>query len=235
MNRQLWWMTSGLAAMMAVAVGGLTWWHANNAPAPNDLTRGNAEANPPWLSQVLPGANNTATRIASSLGASGGEPASPYNPLDHIVPPTFKANKDGTLALLPQTRVDVERLHALYSRDEAMAKLAAFSEGLPEQAKRDLKDLFQRYAQYAQAAAQTYPPGLTLNTVDDAERQLAGLHDLRQQYFGTDKAEALFGDEEKTSHELMALMHQQSTPGMSLEDKATQAQGTWKKAHPSQP
>lgn len=232
MTRKHWWTTLALAG--AVAVGGLAWWHAK-APAPVDPAQGSAETHIPWLSQVAPGTDNTATRIASGLGASGVQPAETYNPLDHMVPPTFKANKDGTLAMVPQTRVDVERVYALYPRDEALAKLEAFSQGLPDQARRELKDLFQQYAQYSQAVAQTYPPGLNLNTVDEAARQLDGLHDLRVQYFGAERAEAMFGEEEKTSRELMTLMRQQGTPGQSLEDKATQAQATWKKTHPAQP
>lgn len=233
MTRQHWWTALALAG--TVAVGGLAWWHFKAPPPADTVAHTGTEAGSPWLSQVVPGTDNTATRIASGLGASGVQPAEPYNPLDHMVPPTFKANKDGTLAMVPQTRVDVERLHALYPRDEALAKLDAFSQGLPDQAKRELKDLFQQYAQYSQAVAQTYPPGLSLNSVDDAARQLEGLHDLRQQYFGAERAEALFGEEEKTSRELVALMRQQNTPGMSLEDKATQAQSAWKKAHPTQP
>lgn len=232
MTRQHWWTALVLAGV--VAAGGLGWWHFKAPPADTSAHTG-ADAATPWLSQVVPGTDNTATRIASGLGASGVQPAAPYNPLDHIVPPTFKANKDGTLAMVPQTRVDVERLLALYPRDEALARLDAASEGLPDPARRELRDVFQQYAQYSQAVAQTYPPGLNMNTVDDAERQLAGLHDLRQQYFGAERAEALFGEEEKTSRELMALMRQQNTPGLSLEDKATQAQATWKKTHPTQP
>jgi hypothetical protein len=233
MTRQQRWTAWALAGAIAVGASGLAWRHFN-APAPEEAAS-SSEGTTPWLSQTLPGTNNTATRIASHLGASGAEPAAPFNPLEHMVPPTFKAKPDGTLAMVPQTRVDVERVYALYSRDEALAKLEAFSQGLPDPARRELKDLFQQYAQYAQAVTQTYPPGLNLNTVDDAARQLDGLHDLRQQYFGAERAEALFGEEEKASRELMVLMRQQNTPGLSLEDKATQAQSAWKKTHPEQP
>lgn len=157
------------------------------------------------------------------------------NPLDNIVQPVFKVNAQGALLINPTTGVDVERLLALNTRDEAAAKLAVLSKDLPEQAQRELKELHQQYVQYGQAVAQTYPPGLNVDSVDDAARQLEGLHALRQQYFGPERAEQLFGEEEKTARELMALMRQQNDPMMALDDNATQAQDAWKKAHPPQP
>lgn len=186
-----------------------------------------------WFSQGSPASGNAVRDAASAAdGASAPSTLKPVSPLDTMILPTFRATNKGTLAMDQQTRLDVERIHALFPRDEAMAKLDSQSSGLPSQAQRDLKALYQQYSQYAQAVAQTFPPGLSSGTLEEATQQLKGLHELRQQYFGAEGAEALFGEEEKTSQELLELMRKQADPKLSLEEKAEQAQAEWKKRQP---
>jgi flagellar biosynthesis chaperone FliJ len=222
-----------LALTLALIVGAGAWMHRQSSHP--DEAAALADGHSALQPQTAAGINHQAKE--AGLQASGsnadGKPNAPakFDPLDTIEPPTFKADAHGALVMEAQTRVDVERINALYQRDVALAKLEAFSLNLPDTAKRELKDLYQQYAQYAQAVTQTYQPGLSIGTVDEAARQLQGLHDLRQQYFGAERAEALFGQEEKTSQELIALMRQQS-PNLSLEEKAAHAQEAWKKAHP---
>lgn len=190
-----------------------------------------------WFSQGGPasvGAEGNAVSDAASAAdaASLLSRAKPVSPLDTMILPTFRATDKGTLVMDQQTRQDVERIHALFPRDEALARLDIQASTLPAQAQRELRALYQQYNQYAQAVAQTYPPGLSNGTLEEAAQQLKGLHDLRQQYFGAEGAQALFGEEEKTSQELLELMRKQTDPKLSLEEKAELAQAEWQKRHP---
>jgi hypothetical protein len=176
----------------------------------------------PWL---LPMPAGTSAHDPDGEHATAGAAVrSVASPLDSVAPPVLRAGADGRLVLDPQARVDIERVHALYPRDEALARLKDASDGLPAQAQRQVQELYQQYAQYAQALAQAFPPDQSIDTVDEAMRQLQGLHDLRLQHFGADVAEAMYGDEERTSRELIALMKAQNKPGQSLQDKAEAAQ-----------
>ncbi|MBC7698851.1 lipase secretion chaperone [Aquabacterium sp.] len=224
-----WWLASALAAV-AVAAGGWAWTHDKTAGVAASNHSGPAPIT--WATPTPHEAMATAASPLASGAASTPNLPAGRNPLDSMIPPRFRADRHGELAMDPTTRVDVERVHALYPRDEALQKLDAFSEGLPAQARRELKDLFQQYAQYAQAVTQTYPPELTIGSLDEAARQLAGLHALRQQYFGAERAEALYGEEEETSRKLLTLMGKQSDPNLSLEEKAALAQETLKKSSP---
>lgn len=217
---------------VTVALVGLGMWALSPQvnPTGNGPHRDGVAA---WFSQgghAQGGATNNAALAAE--GASAPSPTQPASPLDTMILPTFRATDKGTLVMDQQTRLDVERIHALFPRDEALAKLDSQSSGLPSQAQRDLKALYQQYSQYAQALAQTFPPGLSNGTLEEATQQLKGLHELRQQYFGAEGAETLFGEEEKTSQELLELMRKQADPKLSLEEKAEQAQAEWKKRQP---
>lgn len=172
---------------------------------------------------------------AASAALAQGAQLAPVNPLDTMIMPVFRATAQGDLALDAQTRVDVERIQALFEGDEALGKLQDASAPLPDKARRELRELYAQYAQYSQAVARAFPPGQDTESLDDAARQLAGLHELRQQYFGVERTEALFGEEEKTSRELLALMRQSKDTGLSMQDKAAQAQDAWKKNQSPQP
>lgn len=143
--------------------------------------------------------------------------------------PTFRADEHGHLAMDQQTRSDVERIHALFPRDEALAKLDAQSSGLSAMAQRELRDLYQKFSQYSQAVTQAFPPGQESGTLDDAARQLNGLHELRIQFFGSEGAQTLFGEEEKTARELLDLMRKQTDPHLSIQEKAEMAQAEWQR------
>ncbi|MBI2734558.1 MAG: hypothetical protein HYX44_15025 [Aquabacterium sp.] len=232
-------LITGVAAALLGLVG-LGWWAWSPQPGTPDagLHRDGVAA---WFQQGSASSGHTAGHTAGQMGgaASGAASAAqdsssaharkPASPLDTMILPTFHASSQGTLVMDQQTRQDVERIHALFPREEALARLDTLSSTLPAQAQRDLKALYQQYSQYAQAVAQTYPPGLSNGTLEEATQQLKGLHDLRQQYFGPERAEALFGEEEKTSQELLALMRKQVDPKLSLEDKAEQAKEEWKR------
>lgn len=221
-----WWL--GLSLIGLLASGGM-WWHRSQqaiAPAASAPTQGGSA----WFTAQTPGAPNGPTTSAS------GQQAPAASPLDSMIPPVFRANRDGTLLFDPQTRVDVERVQALYPRDEALTRLASLSEHLPNQARQQLKGLFQQYAQYNQAVAQAFTPDAqTSPSMDEALRQLDSLHALRQQYFGEDGAQAMFGDEERTARELIELMRNETDPKLPMEERAERAQEAWQKRHPPQP
>ncbi len=221
-----------VAAAGAVAAAALAWapWGPSSPDAGPAAPLSATTSAPVGPLVVAP----LSSPAAASTAGTGHDAAASVNPLDTMIQPVFRATAKGDLALDPQTRVDVERIHALYERDEALARLKEASAQLPDQARRELDELYQQYAQYSQAVAQTFPPGQGGETLDDAARQLSGLHELRQQYFGADKAEAMFGEEERVSRELLVLMRQSKDPKLSLQDKATQAQEAWKQANPQQ-
>lgn len=230
-TQRKWWLLS----VLTVALVGLGMWGLSpQDQAPGAPTR--LDGMRTWFKPGGPAPETAEQRAsaADTLARPSAQPAT--NPLDTMRLPTFRANDKGHLAMDQQTRTDVERIHALFPRDEALSKLESQSSGLPAAAQRDLKDLYQKYSQYSQAVTQAFPPGQDNGTLDDATRQLNGLHDLRVQYFGADDAQALFGDEEKTAKELLELMRKQTDPKQSLQDKADQAQAEWKqRQQPAQP
>jgi len=220
-----WLITAALAG--ALALGGW-WWRDQGTP---HNTSQATDSTPALFSRTVPVGTPSSGAAASGLPAPDDQRPT-ASPLDSMIPPSFRANSNGNLVIDPQTRVDVERVHALYQRDEALQKLDALSSGMPAKAQRELKDLYQQYAQYAQAVTQTYPPGLSLGTIDEARAQLKGLHELRQQYFGVEGAQAMFEQEEETSARLLALMSQNQDASLSLQEKAEQAQEAIHKGAP---
>ena len=201
-----------------MALGGL-YLHGQDVTPTSILQRINTTG---LFTAMVPGAVAPTDRASDANTVNAGQPTT--SPLDSMAAPVFRATQLGALVIDPQTRTDVERVYALYQRDEATQKLAAFSADLPAKAQRELRDLFQQYAQYAQAVAQTFPPDQNVSSTEEVSRQLKGLHDLRQQYFGVDGARVMFEQEEETSAKLINLMSQNKGSGLSLSDKAEQAQ-----------
>ncbi|MBI5925972.1 MAG: hypothetical protein HY836_10275 [Aquabacterium sp.] len=223
MSQKKWWLISALiAALMATGL-----WSLSPTTSPRESPR-TLDGVASWFGRGSPTPAQPASD-ATSAGLQRTEAIKPATPLDTMILPIFRATAKGSLAIDQQTRLDVERIYALFPRDEARAKLESQSSELPDQARRELKDLFQKYAQYAQAVTQTFPPEQNTGALDDATRQFNGLKDLRRQYFGEELAQNLFGEEEKTAQELLELMRKQSDPKLSLEEKAEQAQEDWQK------
>lgn len=223
MTRKKWWLMSAVTATLMVA--GL--WSLSPTPSTSHSAH-TQDGVASWFGRGSPTPAQPASDAATA-GLARTEATKPASPLDTMILPTFRATAKGGLAIDQQTRLDVERIYALFPRDEAQAKLESQSSELPDQARRELKDLFQKYAQYAQAVTQTFPPEQNTGALDDAARQFNGLKDLRRQYFGEELAQTLFGEEEKTAQELLELMRKQSDTKLSLEEKAEQAQEDWKK------
>ena len=230
MTQKKWWLISAVtAALMATGL-----WSLRPTTSPDSTISSTQEGFASWFKfRSATPADPAAVAQPKDAANPPTDGAKPASPLDTMILPTFRATAKGDLAMDQQTRLDVERIYALFPRDEARAKLESQSMDLPTQAQRELKDLFQKYAQYAQAVTQAFPPEQSTGSLDDATRQFSGLKDLRRQYFGEDQAQSLFGEEEKTAQELLDLMRKQTDPKLSLEEKAEQAQTDWKKKQAS--
>lgn len=154
------WMVATGAGLVLVALVILLSGGLNARPEKDPTTAAGVGTQAPQASHPLP--------PAWQLSWQGSPPAtgldqpmlpSASNPLDNLKPPVFRANPTGDLVMDPQTRTDVERLHALNERDDALAKLEALSRNLPAQARRELKELYQQHAQYSQAVTRSFPLG----------------------------------------------------------------------------
>lgn len=175
---------------------------------------------------------SAAMRALPGLGGSPSGPnpwatvasAPPTSPLDHVAPPVFKAHARGGLLVDPQAGVDMERLNALYERDQALQKIAEATQGLPPQAQREARELYEQHAQYSRALSHALGPPSESPTLDEARQQLKVLRDLRAQYFG-ERAEALFGLEEALQQRLLDdAAEAMRTQKLSLEEAVGQAQ-----------
>lgn len=230
------WMVATGAGLVLVALVILLGGGLNARPEKDSTTAAGVGTQAPQASHPLPPARQLSWQ--GSPPATGLEqplPPSASNPLDNLTPPVFRANPTGDLVMDPQTRTDVERLHALNERDDALAKLEALSRNLPAQARRELRELYQQHVQYTQAVTRSFPPGVEVDSVDKVLQQFEGLHELRVQYFGADRAEKLFGEEEQATREMLALMQAQKSANLSLGEQAAQAQATWSARRAAQP
>jgi hypothetical protein len=212
-----------LLAVVAI-VGGLWWWHHHQEAAAGDAD--GKRSSTPW--SLWPGQMpNAAPTLGEAPTPSNLPPEAirPVpSPLDTMQPPVCRADGQGHLAVDMQTKNDIERIYALYQGDEAQSKLTACAAGLPANAQRELKDLFQNYSQYAKAVAQAYPPADGETNIDDAKKQFKGIQNLRRQYFGEDTAKALFAQEEEITRDLLGRIEANKDPKMSFEEKINKAQ-----------
>jgi hypothetical protein len=216
------------AAGVVAGVAAVVWLPGADSPTDPTLNQSSHGLGRWFGSQPQVAVAEASAQAASNVGET-----KPFNPLDTTELPTFRATPQGKLVIDVQTRNDVERMVALFADDNGPQRLALQSADLPEQAQRELRDLYQRYMQYSQAVTQSIPQGQ--GTLDEAAQQLKILHDLRKQYFGNDQAETMFGEEEATAARLMELMRQQTDPKASLEERVIQAQDILKKEHPNGP
>ena len=136
----------------------------------------------------------------------------------------FKADARGHIVLNENTRLDLERLHALYSPAEREKKLQEVSATLPAAAARQLHQLMDQYQNYQAAAYQAYPPDREMTSVEQGVSQIDGMHGLRVQHFGEQATEKMFGAEEQAQRELYKLMENENDPSLTVEEKAVRAQ-----------
>ncbi|HEU5133591.1 MAG TPA: lipase secretion chaperone [Steroidobacteraceae bacterium] len=136
----------------------------------------------------------------------------------------FKADSRGDIVLNENTRLDLERLHALYSPADREKKLQEVSATLPPAAASQLHQLMDQYKNYQAAAYQAYPPDREMTSVEQGVSQIDGMHGLRVQFFGEEATEKMFGAEEKAQRALYKLMENENDPGLTVQEKAERAQ-----------
>jgi hypothetical protein len=225
-RRRSWWPLAALALIAALVA--LAWWPRDEAPADATQATNTQLSRPGWF-----GSAPTTTEAPAPTATTAASEAAPFNPLDTMQMPTFRATPQGKLVLDLQTRNDLERMVALFANDQGLQRLELLSADLPTQARHELRDMYQRYLQYSQAVSANIPPSQT--TLDEAAKQQQTLHELRQQYFGPEAADALFSAEEAAAAQLMDIMRKQTDAKASIEERAARAQDIWKKEHPNGP
>jgi len=211
-----------LAVIGAVAASGALLWPVLS-PSPE-----RASSDPHPTNNPLAGWFNSRPAVtvveASERAASGPGAVKPFNPLDTMAMPTFRADDKGRLVIDVQTRDDIERMAMMFGNDGGLQKVEALGFELPAAARQQLRDLYLNYQQYLQAVSTAIPANQS--TLDDARKQAQILHDLRIERFGADQAHAMFGDQEATTDALLKQMSElaKGNPHATTEELAQKAQ-----------
>jgi len=223
-----------LASLAALAVGGGFLFFRSGAPdlAPADTS---VVASAPRSQPDAPASQPRAQQLQSTsvaAGAAQDDSVSGYDPEQDDGQVAFKADANGRIVMNEKTRLDLERLHALYTPSEREKKMAEIAATLPPEAARQLYQLMEQYQNYLAAMYQVYPPDREMTSVEQGVSQIDGMHGLRVQYFGEQAAAAMFGAEETLQRELYRQMENEKDLGLTLEEKAERAQRIYEEQHP---
>jgi Proteobacterial lipase chaperone protein len=210
----LWIAGSAGAGVLLVA---LLSWNRSEAPAGADTAAAvPAQASAAAFPHVTPPQQQDANMGLLPLRPMGKQASA----LEGMVPPSFKAGSNGRLTIDPHARSEMERVTAVYSREEAMAKLAEVIKDLPAQAQREVRDLYEQYTQYNQALSQAIPlEQKEISTLEQAREQFESIKKLRAQFFGAN-AEAMFKDDEVLTQKILdhSAEYLKSHPSASLQE-----------------
>lgn len=136
----------------------------------------------------------------------------------------FRADAAGNLVVQERTRLNIEKMSALYSPAETRERMAIIESTLPPTAYRQLTDLMQRYDTFMVDMKQTYRPDATPSTVEEVAAQQEGLHAMRIAHFGEADARAMYGKEEQTNRKLLEFMALQKDDALTLDERVHRAQ-----------
>jgi hypothetical protein len=154
------------------------------------------------------------------LGAS----AEVVSPLSTMSPPQFAADGRGKLVLNSGTHANLEKLLLQENPDAMRSTLEQAARNLPPQAAADLKVLVGQFQQYSKALSHSISPENAPQTEQDGLKLLDSLHTLRVSYLGEEATEAMFGADEATTRQLLAVMGADKDPNRTQEQKAERAQ-----------
>jgi lipase chaperone LimK len=222
------WAAALALVLFAIAVAWLAWRPGTEpgAPAVPPQTEAALAAHvPPAAAAVLP----APAVVVPPDGAAPAVVAGPA-PQPDVAPAsgkTFAVDASGRLVRNEQTRLSVEALVALTPPEQLRAAAQAQVQDLPAAAAAEALDLVERYNAYQAAQKLSFPPGDAPLVPQEALAELDGLHALRVSYFGQEGAQSLFGQEEATARQLLEWMRDDTTPGLTMEQRAMRAQARY--------
>lgn len=143
----------------------------------------------------------------------------------------FHVDAKGRLVQNEKTRLHIEALLALTDPAKLYDAVEEEIRNLPPAAAERARELVRRYQNYIEDQQKLIPPGVAPVNEDEALAQIDALHRLRTAHFGTQTAEAFYGDEEKLNQELVELMRIEKDPTLTMEQKAERAQSRYDQLH----
>ena len=164
--------------------------------------------------------------------AAGASTAAALSPLSTMSPPRFAVDSRGKLVLDADTHANLEKLLLQEDQEAMRATLAKISTTLPAQAGADLKVLVDQFQQYTKAHSHSISPENAPDNEQEGLKLLDSLHTLRVSYLGAETTQAMFGEEEATTRQLLALMAADRNPNLTQQEKAERAQEIINKRRP---
>ena len=162
----------------------------------------------------------------------GGSTPAAASPLSTMTPPRFAADSRGKLVLNSDTHANLEKLLLQDNPDAMRATLEQVSKGLPAQAAADLKVLVAQFQQYTKALSHSISPENAPENEQEGVKLIDSLHTLRVSYLGAETTQAMFGEDEATTRQIVALMAAEKDPGLTQQEKAERAQEIISKRRP---
>ena len=221
-----------IAGVAAVLVATWAWRTSASTPGSTPEQVSESADRPGIITSSVPAPPPAA--LPSSAPAAAGLPnaapsaAEPSALVASIPPPDCRSDDQGRLVLDQRTREDIDLLVSTLSGDQALAKLNEACMAQPASAQQAMRGLYQQYVQYVKAIEQQWPVDEQTNIpLDQLEHTLhKGLKELRVQYFGAERACALFCEEERLTTQMltMAVDYARRHPQASTEQAIQAAQ-----------
>lgn len=162
--------------------------------------------------------------LNSPFGSAAGASSAAASPLSTMSPPRFAADSRGKLILNSDTHANLEKLLLQEDPQAVQATLAQAASKLPPQAAADLKVLVDQFQQYSKALTHSISPENAPETEQEGIKLIDSLHSLRVSYLGAEATQAMFGEEEATTRQIIALMAADKDPTLTPQQKAERAQ-----------
>ena len=159
--------------------------------------------------------------FGSGPGASSAAGASP---LSTMSPPRFAADSRGKLVLNSDTHANLEKLLLQEDPQARQATMDQVAKSLPPQAAAELKVLADQFQQYSKALTQSISPENAPENEQEGLKLIDSLHTLRVSYLGAEATQAMFGEEEAATRQIIALMAADKDPTLTQAEKAERAQ-----------
>ncbi len=225
------WRIFGLALIAGLGAAGLYAWMAD-ASSPEPVV---ASQQFPWSQTPgTPGASSaaghaggtaglSATELAALAATSAGDPDGSGGPR----PRPFRVDARGQLVTDQTLRLELESLLALHQGAAQTAALEAQLSGLPAAAAAQARQLLNQFASYQEAQRQAFPPDQPPLMPEEGLAQLNALQSLRATYLGAENARQMFAQDDAVSRRLLELMREDSSPNLSMSEKAVRAQARY--------